>query len=834
MGLSPESRRLWRLVSSIVAGGLLLQAAVAALLNGHGPIAASHLPGPLAGGVLLVLGLLLLTVAAEMTAVPVRHGDEIEELTLVEAAVLINILLLPAHLALLVPVAASLLTSVLRRRNLVKTFFNAGNLAAATAVLVLAAHLTSTGDETLTPFTPLAVLGLVVGTLGFVAVNLTALALVLSVLGEAEPWQVVRQGARMSAVMAVSTVGLCCTTVVLATNAPTLLPFSLVPAVALTFAFRAAAQEAEERARSTKLLALSHVLAEHLEADELTAAFLRLSREAFGAHLAFTVSSTPGQPNGSIPMTTMDSMDGPEPARAASATELQLVRTTQAGGTIVTEGLPDGWGCVLLAPLEADDHSMGTLVMVAKFRKGWSHRWATRTLGPREQVVLTPLASALANALQGVAHLHRLTEESSKLQAVIDQSSDGILVLDDEGVVQIWSPALAVISGRDEQTALGYPLGSVLRASTPAGLACHPFAVAREQLSPQEPSSTLELLIARDEGEPRVVRWAHSGVFEGPSGEERLVRLVVIVHDVTRERQVDRLKADFIATVSHELRTPITPIKGYADLLLNRSAQMTPEQRTASLNVIVDRADHLARLVEDLLLASRISATSASVTPVNMVDGDLVTLVQRACADPGEEGLRLRLHLPDGPVPVSLDPVRALQVVTNLVGNARKYSAPGTPVDITVRVLNGEALVEVVDQGRGIPADQLERVFEKFHRVEDPMTMTTSGTGLGLYIARDLAGAMGGRLTCTSVVGTGSTFVFVLPLLTEATAAAVPVAAVPVAVVPVAAVPAARVPAALHPAAVDPGAPPAGPGTRVRRAPPWAATPPPKPQPAPA
>ena len=802
LGLAPESSRLWRLVSSIVAGGLLLQAAVAALLNGQGPVVAAHLPGPLASGSLLVAALLLLTVAGDLMAVPIRHGDDIEELTLIEAAVLIDILLLPAHQALIVPVLASVIGSLVRRRNLVKTFFNAGNLAAATAVLVVAAHLTSANDKT---FTPLAVSGLVIGTLGFVAVNLVALALVLSVVGESEPWAVVRQGARMSAVMAVSTVGLGCTAVVLLSTAPSLLPFSLVPAMALTFAFRAAAQETEERARSTKLLALSHVLAERLDHDALIAAFLRLSREAFGATLAFTVFTTPGQSDGAG-LTTLDSSDGPERARDASAAELLLVRGAPAGGAIVTEGLPAGWGCALLAPLEADDHSMGTLVMVAKFRKGWSRRWASRTLGPREQVLLGPLASALASALRGVEHLQRLTTETSKLQAVIDQSSDGILVLDGDSQVQIWSPALAAISGLEEGAVLGRPLDSMIVATMPDGQPVDQFLLGRDR-AVGAARTTVELVLTRRDGELRVVRWAHAAVYEGPPGEERLTRVVVIVHDVTRERQVDRLKADFIATVSHELRTPITPIKGYADLLLHRSEQMTPAKRAECLNVISDRADHLARLVEDLLLASRISATSAAVTQVDMVDGDLVALVQRACADPGEEGRRLRLHLPDAPVMVSLDPVRALQVVTNLVGNARKFSAAGTPVDITVRTDAGIAVVEVTDQGRGIPADQLERVFEKFHRVEDPMTMTTSGTGLGLYIARDLTGAMGGDLSCTSVLGVGSTFVFTLPLLSASGPRA---------------------------AMITSQEPPAGPGGRIRRAPPWAATPPPKPQVAPA
>jgi len=194
--------------------------------------------------------------------------------------------------------------------------------------------------------------------------------------------------------------------------------------------------------------------------------------------------------------------------------------------------------------------------------------------------------------------------------------------------------------------------------------------------------------------------------------------------------------------------------------------------------VISDRAAHLARLVEDLLLASRISVTpGASAASVTLGSHDLVSLVRRACGDFGDEGERVTVALPDGELPASCDPVRTVQVVGNLVGNALKYSAQGTPVEVRLGVDGRTAWVEVSDVGRGIPADQLDKVFEKFHRVEDPMRMTTGGTGLGLYIARQLTEAMGGRLTCRSTLGVGSTFTLELAVATEepaAGAAAVP------------------------------------------------------------
>jgi PAS domain S-box-containing protein len=229
-----------------------------------------------------------------------------------------------------------------------------------------------------------------------------------------------------------------------------------------------------------------------------------------------------------------------------------------------------------------------------------------RRLAARQLSLLTPLTSALGVALRGAAHLEQLTEEKSKLQAVVDQSSDGILVLDGAGSVLLWSPAVTALTGRSEAEAVGRPLAASVRTEAgPDGLDCDPFGAGRDLLTPEQPQATVELVLLRGDGERRVVRCAHAGVFV----DGVLARDVVIVHDITRERQVERLKADFIATVSHELRTPVTPIKGYADLLRRRGDAMTAARRNECLEVISDRCDHLARLVEDLLLASRISAT---------------------------------------------------------------------------------------------------------------------------------------------------------------------------------------------------------------------------------
>ncbi|MCW2598338.1 MAG: domain S-box protein [Frankiales bacterium] len=789
------SGRLGRLVGLVAVIGLLAQAGALLLVHDAKAVAPLSTDGSWlawAHGWTLVAVCLVLTFAGDWVAVRVRHGEETEELTLFEAACVVDVLILPGTWALLTPVVATVLCSIVRRRGLVKVVFNGGNLAAAVAVLVATVELLSVPGDGLTVRT---IVGLTVGMIGLTGVNLVALSRVLAVVGEDEPWEVVRDGAKLSTVMAIGTVALGGTAVTLASAAPALLPFSLMPAVALTFAFKAAAQESEERERSSRLLALSQVLAGRLDADEVLASFLDLTRQAFGADLALAVLDPTDLPGGALPTSVLDDREHGRSRRTASAIEAELLlRSHSEGAMVLRDAVPHDWRQALVAPLEAEGQRVGVVVLATRNKH--------RTLGSRELTLLTPLASALAVALRGAAHLARLVEERSKLKAVVDQSSDGILVLDGAGIVQLWSPAVEALTGRSEAAALGRPFAALVATTAPDGSARDPFLAGRSLLSVDTPRATVELTVRRDDGEERVVRCAHAAAF-GEDGT--LARDVVIVHDVTRERQVERLKADFIATVSHELRTPVTPIKGYADLLRRRGDTMTDEKRKECLDIISDRAAHLARLVEDLLLASRISATEGSAQgKVDMARDDLAALVRRACGDFGDQGERVTITVPDERVEVACDPVRVIQVLTNMVGNALKYSPLGTPVAVRLRIDGLRAVVDVEDQGRGIPADQLEKVFEKFHRVEDPMLMTTGGTGLGLYIARQLATAMGGTLTCTSTLNAGSVFTFSLLMAPRTAPEATPAAVVD------------------EEAAAAP---------RPRRAPPWA-FPPPRPEPA--
>jgi signal transduction histidine kinase len=757
-------------------------AAVATCLGwsgrGTSPVAVT---GGLSTAWLAVL-LLAITALAEFTSVQLRHGDQNEALTLLEAAMVADVLLLPPAVATVVAISGLAIASAVARRNVMKSVFNLGAHATGTALLVTLVSAAAPAHAGLSA----AVVGaLLAGVLCFGAINLGLLSWVLAVATGVPARQTIMESYRLSLMMAVGTCGIGAVAVAVAVHAPVLLPFTLLPAAALTFAYRAAAQEASERERSSKLVALTQVLAGRLVADDLLLSFTGLLREAFSGTSARVVLEGDLEGREESPGAVVVAED--DGVTHGELTAFDAALLARAGGVpeLISEGLPAGWGRTFLAPLEADGRRLGVLVLVGNGNQ----------LKARDLAVLSPLVSALAVALRGADHLTRLVEETDKLQAVVDHSSDGILVVDADSRVLVWSPSMHALSGLPPSLAIGRRLPQLLRcrlveteAQGNDGAVTAPddsterpslLDVATLGLTAEKPRRTIELALIRPDGEARWVRMSHNAVFAAAANDAviatdagdhattleagSLAQDVVLVYDVTRERQVERLKADFIATVSHELRTPITPIKGYVELLRRRGDEMPAERRREMLDTVSDRVSHLTRLVEDLLLASGVSAPSAAVV---MQTVDLATLTRRAVDDFPGESIRLTTRTPLEPVVVSADPTRVIQVLANLISNGLKYSPAESPVEITCSI-DAEARtasVRVRDSGRGIPTDQLDRVFEKFHRVEDPLRMTTSGTGLGLFIARRLAGAMDGALAVESTLGRGTTFVFTLPL----------------------------------------------------------------------
>jgi signal transduction histidine kinase len=222
------------------------------------------------------------------------------------------------------------------------------------------------------------------------------------------------------------------------------------------------------------------------------------------------------------------------------------------------------------------------------------------------------------------------------------------------------------------------------------------------------------------------------------------------------------MKSDFVSTVSHELRTPLTSIYGFAETLLRADVQFGDTERAIFLGYIATESERLTRIVDLLLNVAKLDTGDLTVdlepTDVGAVVSDAVS----SLAAP-TNGHRFEVALDEGSLEVQADPDKLRQVVDQLVENAVKYSPDGGTVRIEARRLPDVVEVTVADQGIGIPASHRERIFDKFYRVGDHVT----GTGLGLFIARGLVSAMGGRIHVDSEEGLGSRFTFELPVAGE-------------------------------------------------------------------
>ena len=315
---------------------------------------------------------------------------------------------------------------------------------------------------------------------------------------------------------------------------------------------------------------------------------------------------------------------------------------------------------------------------------------------------------------------------------------DGVFLLDGERIVRLWNPAAQRITDLRAEDVLG-------RAASEA-LASWPL----EQVG--ERGQTLPIEIGERE------LWLSLTAAEFAHGT------VYAFRDLTEERAIDRLKSDFVSTVSHELRTPLAAIYGAAMTLRRRDVSLADEQREGLLGVVAGESERLARIVNDILDASRLDSDLVEVSIEQVNAREVAAVVVAAARAHLPDGIELSLHAPDNLPPVAADGDKVRQVLVNLVENAIKYSPDGGPVRVLVEPVDNRMRFSVGDRGLGIPAGEQTRIFEKFYRLDPNLTRGVGGTGLGLYISREIARRMDGRLWVESSPGVGSTFFFELPL----------------------------------------------------------------------
>jgi len=245
----------------------------------------------------------------------------------------------------------------------------------------------------------------------------------------------------------------------------------------------------------------------------------------------------------------------------------------------------------------------------------------------------------------------------------------------------------------------------------------------------------------------------------------RLLGKVAVFHDITSFKEVDRLKSEFISQVSHELRTPLTSIKGYIDNLKDGIAGALKKKQEDYLDRMAKNADHLVHLISDLLDVAQLESGKMTICPIALSLNDLIEeVVNRLQPTVHEKRLEIMFEKFKGESRIRGDHDKLEQVVTNLLHNAIKYTQPGGRITIAMQQEGTFLKTSIQDTGVGIPPEQQSKLFERFYRIEQEPSVTTNGTGLGLYIAKNLIEMHGGEIQVTSEAGHGSEFSFTLPI----------------------------------------------------------------------
>jgi len=356
--------------------------------------------------------------------------------------------------------------------------------------------------------------------------------------------------------------------------------------------------------------------------------------------------------------------------------------------------------------------------------------------------------------------------------------NDGLIVLDPDGVVRLVNQAACGLFNCREQDLVGRrpmsgmtsspPFAETLEAVVRSGTV-HNYEVNNALGDGSRRSLSLSTSIMRNSaGEALATVCMVNDITDRKRTEEDREKLIAQLQEANRKLQVlDRMKSDFISVVSHDLRTPLTTIKAFAELIMMRP-DMSLEQRSKFVNTINLECDRLKRLITDLLDLARIESGSMSwrVEQVCLKAAVLESITSMGLLFENK-GINLTTEFPPSLPAVAADRDRIVQVVTNLLTNAAKFTPPGGVIHVSVSSESAHAeqvAVRISDTGVGIPAEDLELIFEKFRRSGGELTDATSGAGLGLAIARQIIENHGGRIWAESEQGKGSTFTFTLPL----------------------------------------------------------------------
>jgi PAS domain S-box-containing protein len=377
-----------------------------------------------------------------------------------------------------------------------------------------------------------------------------------------------------------------------------------------------------------------------------------------------------------------------------------------------------------------------------------------------DRQVLQDFANQAAIAVSNARLYQSVLREKQRLDAMIEQSADGVMIIDSRWRITTFNQAMEQLTGWPREEAIGRPCAEVLGIHNQRGvnICLHDCPLQRRPLSV---NPLVEGRITNRDGREL---WIQSRYAPQRSAQGGFQGAIANVRDITAQKKEEELQSTFVSVISHELKTPVSIIKGYAGTLRRDDAEFSAEMYRDGLAVIEDEADRLGRHIQDLLDVSRIVAGGLRL---DLSDWSLATLtadVVRSVAVQSADRFEFELRFTDDLPPVHADYERMRQVLNNLISNAIKYSPEGGAIRIGARAEDEWAIAYVADQGIGIAPEEQEQIFQRFYRVDNRLRRDTQGSGLGLYLARAIVEAHGGRIWVESQTGRGARFLFTLPL----------------------------------------------------------------------
>ncbi|MDD2920912.1 MAG: ATP-binding protein [Anaerolineales bacterium] len=497
------------------------------------------------------------------------------------------------------------------------------------------------------------------------------------------------------------------------------------------------------------LLEISRLLTQELDIEKLLARILRVSIEMLAGQAGLIALKQPegwrvSAAHGIAPafMSYLEPLLAEEIVSELDVRELN--RMLKELTYTASMGLLNGTGL----PLAAHGKVIGVIFIFRNYADLFTHN---------DRVLLQSFADQAAIAVFNAQLYGQVSYEKQRLDALLDSAADGILILDANLNIERCNAAFEKLYEltRDEIVGKGHkeivkwkkePQGITLEESVQSGW-------------PPTPNATLyvEGDLKRPSPIPLPVGITYAPLL---SNENKLRNIIVSVRDITHFRNADEIKATFISIVSHELRTPVALIKGYASTLRRDDAKWDKRTISDSLAVIEEEADRLSKMIDDLLDASRLQAGGLSLNQSDVALPNLAArIVERFAAQSPKH--RLVTDFPSNFPVIIGDETRIEQVIANLVSNALKYTPEGE-IKISGTARPEQVIICVSDEGKGIAAQDLPHIFDRFYR-STTAVKHTKGAGLGLYLARAIVEAHGGRIWADAGASTGARIYFSLP-----------------------------------------------------------------------